>query len=82
MLPASVRIFICTEPQDMRRSFDGLALATMQVLRPGPALWRTVRLSQQALQPSRGLMVGHQRLLPALQKVASGPVRPAVDAVW
>jgi len=28
MIPASVRIFVCAEPQDMRRSFDGLALAT------------------------------------------------------
>jgi hypothetical protein len=25
MLPSSVRIFVCTTPQDMRRSFDGLA---------------------------------------------------------
>lgn len=32
MIPASVRIFVCTEPQDMRRSFDGLALATQQVM--------------------------------------------------
>lgn len=30
MIPASVRIFVCTEPQDMRRSFDGLALAARQ----------------------------------------------------
>ena len=36
MLPASVRIFICTEPQDMRRSFDGLALATTQLLGKDP----------------------------------------------
>ena len=27
MIPASVRIFVCTERQDMRRSFDALALA-------------------------------------------------------
>lgn len=32
MIPTSVRIFVCTEPQDMRRSFDGLALAARQVL--------------------------------------------------
>jgi transposase len=32
MLSAAVRIFVCTLPQDMRRSFDGLALATQQVL--------------------------------------------------
>jgi transposase len=32
MLPPSVRIFLCTTPQDMRRSFDGLSLATQQLL--------------------------------------------------
>ena len=36
MIPPSVRIFVCTEPQDMRRSFDGLALATQQVLSEDP----------------------------------------------
>lgn len=36
MIPPSVRIFVCTEPQDMRRSFDGLALATRQVLGQDP----------------------------------------------
>jgi transposase len=36
MLPASVRIFVCTEPQDMRRSFDTLALAARQVVGEDP----------------------------------------------
>ena len=36
MIPPSVRIFVCTEPQDMRRSFDGLALATQEVLGEDP----------------------------------------------
>ncbi len=36
MIPASVRIFVCTEPQDMRRSFDGLALAVREVLGEDP----------------------------------------------
>jgi transposase len=36
MLPASVRIFVCTVPQDMRRSFDGLALATRQIVGEDP----------------------------------------------
>jgi transposase len=30
VIPATVRIFVCTRPQDMRRSFDGLALAARQ----------------------------------------------------
>ena len=32
MLPASVRIFLCLTPQDMRRSFDTLALAAQREL--------------------------------------------------
>jgi transposase len=36
VIPASVRIFVCTQPFDLRRSFDGLALATRQVLGEDP----------------------------------------------
>ena len=36
MFPASVRIFVCTTPQDMRRSFDGLALAVQERLDEDP----------------------------------------------
>lgn len=36
MLPSSVRIFVCTAPQDMRRSFDALALAARQVVGEDP----------------------------------------------
>ena len=36
MIPASVRVFVCTEPQDMRRSFDGLALAVRERLALDP----------------------------------------------
>lgn len=36
MIPSSVRIFVCTQPQDMRRSFDGLALAAQQQLGEDP----------------------------------------------
>ena len=36
MISASVRIFVCREPQDLRRSLDGLALSTRQVLGEEP----------------------------------------------
>lgn len=36
MIPSSTRIFVCTEPQDMRRSFDGLALAAKEHLGEDP----------------------------------------------
>jgi transposase len=36
MLPSSVRIFVCMVPQDMRRSFDSLALVTRELLGEDP----------------------------------------------
>jgi transposase len=36
MIPASVRIFVCTEPVDMRRGFDALALLTREKLSEDP----------------------------------------------
>lgn len=35
-LPPSVRIFVCLTPADMRRSLDGLAAMTREVLREDP----------------------------------------------
>ncbi len=36
MIPGSVKIFVCTQPVDMRRSFDGLALAAREVIGEDP----------------------------------------------
>jgi transposase len=36
MIPSGTRIFVCTEPQDMRRSFDALALAAKEHLGEDP----------------------------------------------
>lgn len=35
-LPSSVRISLCTEPADMRRSFDGLAFLVQHILKSDP----------------------------------------------
>ena len=35
-LPPSVRIFICTQPADMRRSFDGLGRMVEDIVREDP----------------------------------------------
>lgn len=36
MIPAGVRVYVCTEAIDMRRSFDGLALAAREQLGHDP----------------------------------------------
>lgn len=38
MIPTSLRIFVCTEPVDMRKSFDGLALAVRQFVGEDPRM--------------------------------------------
>ena len=35
-LPPSVHIFLCSRPADMRRSFDGLAAMTSEIVRADP----------------------------------------------
>ncbi len=34
--PATVRVFVCLEPTDMRRSFDGLAAMVEQIIQADP----------------------------------------------
>jgi transposase len=36
MLPSSVRVFVCLTPADLRRSLDGLAALTREILREDP----------------------------------------------
>ena len=36
MLPHGTRVFVCTQPTDMRKSFDGLIAATRHVLKRNP----------------------------------------------
>lgn len=36
LLPSGVRVFLCTQPTDMRKSFDGLITATRAVIGQDP----------------------------------------------
>lgn len=81
LMPKSVRIFVCTKPQDMRRGFDALALAAQQVIgqdpRSGALFVFTNRRSNQlkALWWDRsGYCILYKRLHRALFRL------PATDA--
>ena len=50
MLPTSTRIFVCTEPVNMRRSFEGLARCTREVLQHDPSLCGELQYVAQLIQ--------------------------------
>lgn len=74
MIPANVRIFLCAQPQDMRRSFDRLALAARQATacdpRDGQALFCFVNKRRDRLKvlwfDATGCCVLYKRLHKAL----------------
>ena len=80
MLPASVRIFVCTAPQDMRKSFDGLALAAKELLGEDPqsgALYVFVGKRPTRIKvlwwDKNGFCLLYKRLHRALFAVPRGP---------
>jgi transposase len=87
MLPAGVRIFVCTTPQDMRRSFDALALAARQLVGEDPqggALFVFASKSAQRLKvlwwDRNGYCLLYKRLHRAIFEIpaASSSERPVV----
>ncbi len=88
MLPASVRIFVCMQPQDMRRSFDRLAQAAREHVGEDPqsgALFVFVGKSNRRLKAlwwdRNGYCLLYKRLhravfeLPQASAGESGPLR-------
>lgn len=81
MIPAGVRIFVCTEPQDMRRSFDGLAVAARRLVgedpQQGGALFCFVNRAATRLKvlwfDRNGYCLLYKRLHRAVFEVPVGP---------
>ena len=65
MMPKGTRVFVCKEPQDMRRSFDGLALLGEDP--QGGAMFCFANKRKNRLKIH---LPGSQRLLPAVQEAA------------
>lgn len=79
MLPASVRIFVCTQPQDMRRSFDRLAQVGHEVVGEDPQMGAMlVFVSKRGTRlkvlwwDRNGLCLLYKRLHDAVFEVPSG----------
>jgi transposase len=84
MLPTSVRILVCTAPQDMRRSFDTLALVVRQLLGEDPqsgALYVFVGKSATRAKvlwwDRNGFCLLYKRLHRALFQVPAAPAPTA-----
>ena len=80
MIPASVRIWLCNEPVDMRRSFDGLALIAIQRMEQDPengALFVFVNRRMTRLKAlwfdRNGYCILYKRLHRAVFRMPRGP---------
>ena len=79
MIPPGVRIFVCTTPVDLRRSFDGLALATQELLQQEPqsgALYCFINKRANRLKilwwDKNGYCLLYKRLHAALFRIPAG----------
>lgn len=79
MIPSSVRIFVCSAPQDLRKSFDGLAALAQQVLGEDPragALFCFVNKRKNRLKvlwwDSNGYCLLYKRLHRAVFMIPAG----------
>ncbi len=85
MIPSSVRIFVCQQPQDMRRSFDGLSQAAREHVDEDPqsgALFVFVNKRRNRIKvlwfDENGYCLLYKRLHHARFVV---PESPTIDAV-
>jgi hypothetical protein len=76
-LPASVRVYLCLTPCDMRKSFDSLQALVRDYLELDPFAGHFVRLGKQAAGPGESVVLGSRRLRAVEQTVRRGNLRSA-----
>jgi transposase len=75
VIPTSVRIFVCTERQDMRRSFDALALAVRESLALDPESGALFVFASKRSNRLKVLWFDHNGYLHPLQAAARRALR-------
>src|SRR3954464_15992362 len=66
---SGTRIFVATQPVDLRASFNKLFMLTQTVLHPGPALGPLVCVHQCRAQPGESAVLGWQWLVGLRQAI-------------
>jgi hypothetical protein len=77
VIPSQVRIFVCTERQDMRRSFDALALAVRERLALDPESGALFVFASKRGNRLKVLWFDHNGYCLLLQKASSLALRVA-----
>ncbi len=82
MIPAAVRIFVCTEFIDMRQGFDRLAQVVKAKLGEDPQAGSIFVFANRNADSAEGVVVRRQRILPTLQAASPCRVRIASFRRW
>ena len=79
-LPASVRVFLCLDPTDMRRSFDGLCATVLNVLGDDPRSGHLFVFRNRAGDRIKVLYWDRDGLVILYKRLERGTFRFPVDA--
>src|SRR6516165_8610903 len=60
--PAAIKVYLCTVPCDMRRSFDGLSMMAEHVIRLQPLFGAPTGFLQPPHRPLEDFVLGSRRL--------------------
>ena len=73
-MPSAVRVFLCTQPTDMRKGFDGLMGLVTSVLEQDPLSGHLFLFLNGRRDRLKILVLGPRRLVHLLQAVGSRDV--------
>lgn len=76
-LPPNVKIYMATEPVDMRKGFCGLSQNVCDISRQDPFTGHLNVFLKKETRPCESALLGEERLSLTLQAVMAGPISNA-----